>query len=166
MKAGTLVKGDRRITIQGKALVVTLVGLMLLVACQGSAAPGALIAQPTPVFTAEIVNVSRAGELTGIWTLTSHPHYKLAYWLLRSDGTYTFSPNQDGGRPSESGRYWFEEGLLLIKDDFCPTPGKYTVMKQEEAGGSALVIALVEDGCTTRARILTSGPVTWFGDLP
>jgi hypothetical protein len=166
MKAGNLVKGDQRMTVQGKALVVTLVGLMLLVACQGIAAPGALIAQPTPVFTAGVVNISRAGELTGIWTLTSHPHYKLAYWLLRPDGTYTFSPSQDGGRPSESGRYWFEEDLFLIKDDFCPTPGKYTVMKQGEAENTALVIRVVEDGCPARVKILTTGPATRFGDLP
>jgi hypothetical protein len=152
MKAGTL--------------VVAFFGIMALAACQGMAASSLKVAQPTPVSTPVGQTIRQADEITGIWILTSHPHFKLAYWLLRPDGTYTFSPNQDGGRPSESGRYWFEEGLFLIKDDFCPTPGKYMVTKQKRAGDTALVIALVEDGCATRVRILTSGPVTWFGELP
>jgi hypothetical protein len=55
---------------------------------------------------------------------------------------------------------------LLIKDDFCPTPGKYTVTKQEQAGGSALIIGLVEDNCAARVKILVTAPITWFGALP
>ncbi len=147
-----------------RSLVIRILFVALvLAACQAKAAPAEQSAIPTPTTTGIAIN--RADEMLGVWMLTSHPHYKPAYWLVRPDGTYTFSPNQDGGRPSESGIYWFEAGQLLIKDDFCPTPGKYTVMKQDQAGGSSLIISLVEDGCTARVKILTSSPEVWFGSL-
>ena len=152
-------------TINRKTPVLVLLVMTVLAACQGKAAPGLLVEQPAPLATQAVLTISRADEIYGIWTLTSHPHYKLAYWLLRPDGSFTFSPNLDGGRPSESGQYWFKQGQLLIKDDFCPTPGKYTVTKQEIAEGSALVIRLVEDSCTARVKILTTGPKIWFGPL-
>jgi hypothetical protein len=139
--------------------------LFFLAACQGKVAPTPADQPSVPAPTAAGTTIDRAEDILGVWTLTSHPHYKSAYWLLRPDGTYTFSPNQDGGRPSESGKYWFEGGQLYIKDDFCPTPGKYTVMKQDRAGIPTLVISLVEDGCTARVRILTTSPEVWFGAL-
>ena len=55
--------------------------------------------------------------------------------------------------------------VIFNVDDFCPTPGKYTVMKQDQAGGPSLIISLVEDGCTARVKILTTSPEVWFGSL-
>jgi hypothetical protein len=85
---------------------------------------------------------------------------------LRPDGSYTFSSKQDGGKPTESGTFWFEDGQFLIKDDFCPTPGKYTVQKQEISGAPSLVVTLVQDGCNARMKILTGAPAAWFGAMP
>ena len=56
-------------------------------------------------------------------------------------------------------------GLAGTIDDFCPTPGKYTATKREGSGETTLVMALVEDGCTARAKILTAAPAKWFGAL-
>jgi len=139
--------------------------VLISTACQGSVAPTPGDQPAAITTTAAGVAINQADQILGVWTLTSHPHYKLAYWLLRPDGTYTFSPNQDGGRPSESGKYWFEAGQLQIKDDFCPTPGKYTVMKQDQAGEPSLIISLVEDDCMARVKILTTSPEVWFGAL-
>ena len=149
----------------GRLLYMVMSMVLVLAACQGQVAPTPADQPPVTTPTAAGINITQADQMLGVWTLTSHPHYKTAYWLVRPDGTYTFSPNQDGGRPSESGKYWFEAGQLQIKDDFCPTPGKYTVMKQDQAGGPSLIISLVEDGCTARVKILTTSPEVWFGSL-
>jgi len=158
-------KREDAMTSNGKLLLV-LPMVLVLAACQGKAAPRPVVEQPTPIPTPVGINIRRADEIFGIWMVNSHPHYEPAFLLLRPDGTFTFSPNQDGGRPSESGKYWFEDGMLFIKDDFCPTPGKYSVTRQIEANTASLVIALVEDGCTARVKILTTAPEIWFGALP
>ena len=80
-------------TTNKKASVLVLLVITVLAACQGMASPGQFVDQPTPVTTPAGVDTSRVDEVYGIWTLTTHPHYKLAYWLLRPDGTFTFSPN-------------------------------------------------------------------------
>jgi len=145
--------------------LIILVLMVVLTACQSG--PSMMTGQPTqaPSQSVSVKDITQAEDIYGVWKLTHHPHYDPAYWLLRPNGTYTFSPNQDGGRPGESGTYWFENGQLLIKDDFCPTPGKYTVQEQEREGGPALVVELVEDGCTARMKILTGGVVSWIGSM-
>ena len=138
---------------------------LFLAACQPNAAATPAVQPSIPKPTAAGTKVDQANEILGVWTLTSHPHYKLAYGLLRPDGTFTFSPNPDGGKPSESGKYWFEGGQFMITDDFCPAPGKYAVMRQEQSGEPALVFTLVEDPCASRVKILTTSPEVWFGVL-
>lgn len=80
-------------TTNKKASVLVLLVMTVLAACQGKAAPGLIVGQPTPLATQAGLYISRVDEVYGIWTLTTHPHYKLAYWLLRPDGTFTLSPN-------------------------------------------------------------------------
>lgn len=108
--------------------------------------------------------ITQAKDIEGIWNITTHPHYKQAYWLVQEDGTYKFSPNVDGGRPSESGKYWFQDGQLFITDDFCPKPGRYDAQK---TGGPVIKLSmkLVEDQCAARVKILTGDSATWYGPL-
>jgi hypothetical protein len=119
---------------------------------------------PTETPVTAGTTVTQAEDIQGIWTITTHPHYKNAYWLIQEDGTYKFSPNADGGRPSESGKYWFEVGLFFVTDDFCPKPGRYEVRK---TGGpdTELSIKLVEDACSARIKILTGAVATWYRPL-
>jgi hypothetical protein len=152
--------------IHRKGLVLVIVVIAVLTSCQEKAALTPIAETPASMPAPSSKQIGRAEEIIGIWMVTSHPHYRPAFWLLRLDGTYTFSPHRDGGRPSESGRYWFEENTLLIKDDFCPPPGKYTVTKQVDAELSTLSIALKDDNCTARVKILTTAPEIWFSALP
>jgi len=145
-----------------RQLLKVLLGVLILAACQGKATPSAAL-QATQVPTSMAMEITQATDVYGVWILTSHPHFKPAYFLLRPDGSFTFSSNPDGGTPSESGKYWFENNQFMISDDFCPTPGKYSVMKQGEPGTSWLTFTLLEDGCTARMKILTGGVATWFG---
>jgi hypothetical protein len=159
-----------------KLALFMLVVTILLSACQASPAaspeaPQAVLQAPVEASTMVATQAGAAKAVTGtadvagVWLITSHPHWKTAYLLLRKDGTYTFSPNPDGGKPSESGKYWFEDGQFLISDDFCPKPGKYTM---EESGGEnkVLTVTLVEDACAARVRILTGAPAVWSAKLP
>jgi hypothetical protein len=82
---------------------------------------------------------------------------------LSQDGKYQFSPDQNGGGSSESGKYWFENGEFLISDDFCPTPGHYTIQKVSDGDQVSLNVTVVQDDCEARKNILTSGLSTWVG---
>lgn len=113
-----------------KALSVlsVLLSLGLLTSCASPAAPEATAASfPTRAITSppmEIVTpnatpspegepVQTAQELTGVWLLTSHPDWIEAYWLVREDGSYTFSPNKDG-TSGQSGKWSFQDDTFLI----------------------------------------------------
>ena len=92
-----------------KALIVlsVLLSLGLLTSCASPAAPEVTAASfPTRAITSppiEIVTpnatpspegepVQTAQELTGVWLLlTSYRDWIEAYWLVRKDGSYTFS---------------------------------------------------------------------------
>ena len=99
-------------------------------------------------------------DIVGIWELSTHVHWKPAYWLVREDGSYSFSPQPDGSGPSQSGKYWFENNLLMIRDDFCPAPGSYRIRKFNTSPVT-IRMELVDDSCEARIKILTGAPATW-----
>ncbi len=99
-----------------------------------------------------------AQELTGVWLLTSHPDWIEAYWLVREDGSYTFSPNKDG-TSGQSGKWSFQDDTFLIQDDSCPVQGKYAAWRSGHGDKLELVFTLITDNCPRRTRVLTEAPV-------
>jgi hypothetical protein len=126
----------------------------------GSAPAGSQVA---PTLTAPELagaQIVATNDIVGIWELSTHAHWKPAYWLVREDGSYSFSPQPDGSSPSQSGKYWFENNLLMIRDDFCPTPGSYRIRKFNTSPVT-IRMELVEDSCEARIKILTGAPAAW-----
>lgn len=99
-------------------------------------------------------------EIVGIWELSTHADWKPAYWLVREDGSFSFSPQPDGSGPSQSGKYWFENNLLMIRDDFCPTPGSYRIRKFYTSPVT-IRLELIEDACEARIKFLTGAPLVY-----
>jgi hypothetical protein len=142
-------------------------------AAQTPAATSITLPEATPTSVQSMPTAAPAGiaitkidDMVGVWKLVHHPHFPQAYWLLSPDGKYKFASNPDGTGPSESGKDWFEDGIFMISDDFCPTPGKYTVQKIGEGDQSSLSLTMIEDNCAARQKILTAGTSTWVGPLP
>jgi len=141
----------------------------LLAACQGNQSPGPIVTQSTAPPTAAVVEigkpVTQVSEVLGVWKLAHHPHWPEAYLLLDQEGNYMFSPSPGPESGSEPGQFWFEKGVFMIKDDLCPTPGQYRMLKAGEGVQTTLSLTLIEDNCTARVEILTAGLSTWVGTL-
>lgn len=79
--------------------------------------------------------------------------------IIRSDGTYTFSPHTDGSRSSQSGKYWFEGSVFNILNDFCGKPDKYSLKRNDVTGQPAtLSFTVIADDCAGEVRILIKQP--------
>ena len=159
-----------------KVVSLVLASLYVLASCAAPAAqftvPTAIPAQSATMPSSEALPpsetpapegepVTMAQELTGVWELTSHPDYPLAYWLVREDGSYTFSRYLDGSS-GQSGKWAVENGEFLIRDDVCPEQGKYSARLSGNRDNGTLAFTLIADNCPTRTRILTEAPVKLY----
>ena len=119
--------------------------------------------QGVPTLTAPEMSgaqIVATNDIVGIWELSTHDHWRPAYWLVREDSSFSFSPQPDGSGASQSGKYWFENNLLMIRDDSCPTPGSYRIRKFNTSPVT-IRMELVADSCEARIKILTGAPAAW-----
>lgn len=108
--------------------------------------------------------VTRAEDVFGLWTITSDQGTRTD-WYFRpvDDSTFTIYIHRGEQVSRISGKYWFEDGKFMIRDDFCPTPGVYTILMTSSA---ELLFAPIGDGCEARLKQLTSNPAVRLADKP
>ena len=149
------------------SLIFTLCLAMLLPAC----APKATVvpvASPTPIpLPTQVIGlVTQAKDIVGIWNGDFSCGETLGFLILRTDGTYTSSCQQDGSH-GVSGTYWFENQHFLTKDDFCGTTGQYEaqiVQGQDQA--KSLSFTPIKDDCENRIGLMTKQIFIWVAALP
>jgi hypothetical protein len=132
----------------------------LLVAC------GAKAATPVPVPTQVIGLVTQAKDIVGIWTADYSCGETLGFLIVRTDGTYTASCQQDGSH-GMSGTYWFENQHFLTKVDYCGTTGQYEAqIVQGQDQSKSLIFTLIKDDCIDWSVLLTKQALVWVVALP
>ncbi len=111
------------------------------------------------------LTAATAADIAGIW-LVKFPDYDPAYLIFRTDGTYSFSPNQQGTH-GQTGKFWFSGTTLEMQNDLCPQDNQYTVVRQDKDGKPhELLFTAVLDPCPTMTSFLTVPPPVWVGALP
>jgi hypothetical protein len=142
---------------------------ILLAAC----APSVSVSIPTfmqsptslPLPMQVVGLVTQAKDIVGIWQVFDS-HCAKGFMLIRTDGTYTWSCNQDGS-DGTSGTYWFENQHFLIKNDFCGATGQYEAqIVQEKDQSKSLIFTLIKDDCESEISTLTQQPAIWVAALP
>jgi hypothetical protein len=154
-----------------------LAGLFLIagLVCILSAACGASVPvnTPSPAITptslalpTRVVGlVTQPNDMVGIWQVFD-THCPIGFMLIRPDGTYTFSCNQDGSA-GDTGTYWFENQNFMIKNDFCGATGRYEAQIFQGNGQSkSLVFTLIKDDCEMEISALTQQKAVWVAALP
>lgn len=132
--------------------------ILTLSACVPASAGVSPVEVPTPRA------VTHADYVYGLWTITSDLGTRTD-WYFRpdDDSTYTIYIHRGEQISRISGKYWFEDGKFLIRDDFCLTPGAYTIML---TSNKELIFTPVEDSCDARLKQLSSNPAVWLADKP
>ena len=149
------------------SLIFALCLAMLLPACapKPTAVPAA---SPTPVpLPTQIIGlVTQAKDIVGIWNGDFSCGETLGFLILRTDGTYTSSCQQDGSH-GISGTYWFENQHFLTTNAYCGTTGQYEAqIVQGQDQSKSLIFTLIKDDCIDWSSLLTKQALTWVAALP